>query len=327
MRHDDRHVGEVDRDIVDIHRVRIFEPHVVAAAHAGADAGLPCVEQRGLACFLDRLVERIGETVIWEEALHRRVELEALHAELVDEAARLARTHLSLVRIDRRERDQNVTVLRSELRDFFVFVAAVASLALRIDRKDHGRDVFLAEVRGRFGDSRRMLPWRAEIFRHRALQFVVAVVGVAAARLFRMRVDVDRSDLRDLDHVSSSQAHDRGVVVVIEPVQKFLAQRQHLAGVDATFRRQFAVAHRGRGRSAPGRAPTRVDELVACCDSADRREWMSVRIGIRAEHSARVAGAQHGLVHRTGMREDEKPGVRCGRDPSRPRRARCRQNA
>jgi hypothetical protein len=38
-----------------------------------------------------------------------------------------------------------------------------------------------------------MLPWRAEIFRHRALKFVVAVIEMAAAWLFRMCVDVDRA--------------------------------------------------------------------------------------------------------------------------------------
>ena len=76
--------------------------------------------------------------------------------------------------------------------DLLVLVTPVAGLALGVDGKDHGCDILLAIVRRRFRNGRRMLPWRTEIFRHRALKFVVAVIGMAAARLFRMRVDVDR---------------------------------------------------------------------------------------------------------------------------------------
>jgi hypothetical protein len=118
---------------------------------------------------------------------------------------------------------------------FFVLISAISRFTFSIDRENNSGDILFAIVRSGLGHSRWMAPGRPEIFRHRALQFVIAVVGVAAARLFRMRVDVNCPDLRDIDHVNSSQAHDRGVVVIIEPFQKFLAQRQHLASVDTAF--------------------------------------------------------------------------------------------
>src|ERR1700733_7539398 len=100
MGHDNRHVWEIDGDVVEVHRVRIFEPHVVAGAHPRADACLPGVEQRRLAALLDRFVKRVGKAIVREEPLHRRMKLEALNAKLLDEPARVARTQLALVRID-----------------------------------------------------------------------------------------------------------------------------------------------------------------------------------------------------------------------------------
>src|SRR6266404_2281211 len=165
MRHDDRHVGKIDRDIVDMHRIRILEPHVVAAAHARSDAGLSGVEERRLAGLLDRLVKRIGEAVVRVEPLHGGMKLESLHTELIDEAACFTRADFAFVRIDRSERNQDIAVLGSELSDFLVLVTAIAGLALSIDWKDDGSDILLPEMRGRLLHGRRMLPRRAEIFR------------------------------------------------------------------------------------------------------------------------------------------------------------------
>ena len=78
-------------------------------------------------------------------------------------------------------------------------------LALGIDGKDHRGDVLLAVMGGSLGDGRRMRPRSAEVFRHRALQLVVTVVGVATARLFGVGVDVDGADLGEIDHVFSPQ--------------------------------------------------------------------------------------------------------------------------
>ena len=52
------------------------------------------------ACFLDRLVERIGEAFVGVKALEGRVELEPLDPVMLDQAARLADAHLALVRVD-----------------------------------------------------------------------------------------------------------------------------------------------------------------------------------------------------------------------------------
>jgi hypothetical protein len=77
-------------------------------------------------------------------------------------------------------------------RDLLVLVAPVAGLAFGVDGKDHGCDILFAKMRRGFRNGRRVLPGRAEIFRHRALKFVVAVIGMATAWLFRVRVDIDR---------------------------------------------------------------------------------------------------------------------------------------
>ena len=56
----------------------------------------PVWKSAGFPCLGDCLVERIREHGRWEEALHGRVELEALDAELGDEPSRLARADLAL---------------------------------------------------------------------------------------------------------------------------------------------------------------------------------------------------------------------------------------
>ena len=169
-------------------------------AHAGADAGLPGVEQGGHAALGDRLVEHVGAAVVGIEALHGRVELEAADAEVLDQPPRLARAHLALGRVDAGERDQDVAVLRGELGHLLVVVAPEAGLALGVDRKDHRADLALAEIGGGLRDGRRMLERRLEIGMHAGLEVVIAVVGVGAARLLGMGVDVDGGKLAELEH-------------------------------------------------------------------------------------------------------------------------------
>jgi microcompartment protein CcmK/EutM len=122
------------------------------------------------------------------------VELEALDAVVLHQVKRLAGTELALVRIDRGERNQDIAFLGAGLGNLVVVVAAKSGFALRIDRKDHRCDVHLAIVRRGFGNGRRMLPGRSEILRHRALQIVIAVVGMAAAGLLGMGMRVDCAD-------------------------------------------------------------------------------------------------------------------------------------
>ena len=45
MRHDDRHVRKIHRDVVDRHRVAVFQPDTTAARHACADAAVAGVKE------------------------------------------------------------------------------------------------------------------------------------------------------------------------------------------------------------------------------------------------------------------------------------------
>ena len=109
-------VGEVDRDVVDVDRVRVLEPDPAAAGQARADARLPGVEERGQPGLLDHLVERVGHAVVGEEALHVGMELEAAHAVVGDQAPRLVDAAAALVRVDARERDEDIGVRPSRPR-------------------------------------------------------------------------------------------------------------------------------------------------------------------------------------------------------------------
>src|SRR5437899_2167629 len=146
-----------------------MQPHAVATAHSGANTGLPRVKQSRLAGFGNRFVQRIGHPVIWKEALHGRVKLEALDSKLLDKPPRLARAKFALGWIDRGKRNQNVAVLARKFGDLLVLVSAVAGLPLRIDRKNHGRDILPSIMRRRLRNGRRMAPTGTEILRHARL--------------------------------------------------------------------------------------------------------------------------------------------------------------
>ena len=153
------------------------------------------------ALVLDCLVKLIGYPVVGVEALEGGVKLEPLDTEFAHQTPRLAHAHLALPGVDGGEGNEDVGILRSDLGDFLVLVTAVSRLPLRIDGEDHGGDVLFAVMSGGFRHGWRMLPRRAEIFRHRGLQVVIAVIRVAAARFLRMGVDVDGADLFEVDHV------------------------------------------------------------------------------------------------------------------------------
>ena len=125
------------------------------------------------------------------------MKLEAADAEVADQAARLARARLALRRIDAGERDHHVAVGGGLLRDLLVGIAAVAGLALGIDREDHRADLALAIIARGLLDGRTVVGL-VEIDRHRRLQLVVAVIRMGAARLLGMGVDVDRHQLVDV---------------------------------------------------------------------------------------------------------------------------------
>ena len=84
-------VGEVHGDVVDVDRVGVLQPDAAAPGEARADARVARVEERRQPCLLDHLVERVRHAVVREEALDVRVELEAAHAVVGDQAAALRR--------------------------------------------------------------------------------------------------------------------------------------------------------------------------------------------------------------------------------------------
>ena len=90
MRQDDRQRREVDRDVVDGHRVAVLEAHAAAAGHARADAAVARVEEDRQAGFGKDLVERVRDPVVGEELLQRRVQLEPADDPGIDEPPRLA---------------------------------------------------------------------------------------------------------------------------------------------------------------------------------------------------------------------------------------------
>src|SRR5258708_18131587 len=121
-----------------------MQPHAVAAANSGSNTGLPGVKQRRLAGFGNRLVERIGHPVIWKEALHGGVKLEALDSKLLDKPPRLARAKFALGWINRGKRNQNVAVLARKFGDLLVLVSAVARPPPPPPPQKHRRANFLS---------------------------------------------------------------------------------------------------------------------------------------------------------------------------------------
>ena len=126
------------------------------------------------------------------EALHRRVELEALDAVLLDQLSCLAATHLALVRIDRAERDHDVAVVLRRLGDLLVGDAPAPHLGLGVDGEVDEADLLLAVVRDRLVHRRALA--RAEVLVGGAVVLLaVAVEGVAARDLeVGVRVDGDQ---------------------------------------------------------------------------------------------------------------------------------------
>ena len=77
------------------------------------------MEQRRHAGLLDRPVDRVERLVVREERLDVRVELEAAHAVVADEAANLV-DGVGAVRVDAAERDEHVGVGGGGLGDLLV---------------------------------------------------------------------------------------------------------------------------------------------------------------------------------------------------------------
>src|SRR5436309_2945154 len=111
MREDDRHIREIDRDVVEQHGLRVLEPDAAPATRRRADAGLPGVEKRRQLGLGDCFVQRVSHAVVGKELLHRRVKLEAPDAEVLDQPPRFAHALCAAMGIDAREGDRDVAVL------------------------------------------------------------------------------------------------------------------------------------------------------------------------------------------------------------------------
>src|SRR4051812_49612420 len=72
MRHDDRHVREINCHIVDRHRVSVLQPDPAAAAHPGADAAMAGVKQHRQFRLGEHFVQRIRDAIVRRKLLNRR---------------------------------------------------------------------------------------------------------------------------------------------------------------------------------------------------------------------------------------------------------------
>ena len=196
MREYDLQLGEVDGDIVHVHRVRELEPDAAAAGKAGTDSRMPRVEERGHTRLSDDLVQRVESAIVGIERLHVRVELEPLDVVVANEPLRLLYRPGALVRIDRGERDEHVRIRRRDLGDLLVRNCRAPGHRLRVDGEDDRGELALAVVgrdvlRGR----QRVL---AEVPGSGRAPLRPHAVLTRAADL-RVDVDVDRLDGRDVD--------------------------------------------------------------------------------------------------------------------------------
>ena len=135
--------------------------------------------------------------------LHDAVELESPHPVLLDEVARLARTHPALARIDRGERDDEVVVVRGVLGNFVVADALGAEAALAVDREQAERNLLLAIVADDLGNPG-PLARRLEISGCRVEEPAHDRILGLVARDVGMHVHVDRANLAEVNHVQAS---------------------------------------------------------------------------------------------------------------------------
>jgi hypothetical protein len=198
VRDDDRQVGEVDGDIVEVQRVGVLQPDPTTAGQTRADPGLAAVEERGYAELLQHLVERVGSTVVGIERLDAGVELEAAHPELLDQPSGLGHSGLSFGGVDAGERKQHVGVAPGPLDHRLVGDPGVAQRRLRVDGEDHRRHLPLAVVVRELVERRRSAALDPEVL-VRAGPEVLGQGEVAAPVGLGVRVHVDGGECRDVE--------------------------------------------------------------------------------------------------------------------------------
>src|SRR6266568_3115318 len=154
MGHDDRHIGEIYRDIIKVHGIRVFEAHTAAAAHTGTDTRMPGMKNSWQTGLSDNFIEDIRAAVIWIEFLHGRMKFESSHPEMLDETAGLARSHLSLRGIDACKGYQHVGVLSSDFGNLLIRYSYQASCSLHIYGENNAGHFTLAIVNRDLSDGR-----------------------------------------------------------------------------------------------------------------------------------------------------------------------------
>src|SRR5260370_29180086 len=108
MGHDNGHIRKVDCHVIQVHGIGVFEMHSTSTTHTRPDARMPGMKYRWQTCFRDHLVEDICLPIIGIEFLQGGVKFEATHPEVLDEATRLACSHLPLCRGDTSERNDHI---------------------------------------------------------------------------------------------------------------------------------------------------------------------------------------------------------------------------
>jgi hypothetical protein len=253
VRQNDWHVREVDRDIIDVHRVRVLEANPTAARQARAHAGVPGVEHCWQARLGDDCVQRVGHPVVGEERLQVRVELHPTGS-LADEPASLHHRALAAVRVDADERDQHVAISGGDLEHLVVADGHLAGVRLVVDAEDDRRHPALAIVGGHI---LRVRPAELGVkvprggVEHRGRDRVRGV----AARELRMSVDVYRDNLVEGDvHDAVSTASNSSAWPTA--AQALVSVRTHRIGLIPARTRVRAVA-KPKPRLAPAITATR----------------------------------------------------------------------
>ena len=124
MRHDDLHVGPVNRDIVQMHRVAVGQTQPATATHATADAAVASVKNRGQFVGVDDLVNRPSHFVVRMAALGSRVKFEPAHTLLFNQPLGFTRTEFAFVRIDTGKGNHHVTVVARSFGNLFIGYAS-----------------------------------------------------------------------------------------------------------------------------------------------------------------------------------------------------------
>jgi hypothetical protein len=117
---------------------------------------------------------------------------------VLDQPARLARPHVTLVRVDAGERDHDVGVLRAEFGHFLVRHSAHACGVFGVDRKDDAADLALAIIGGDLGHGR-LARSVLEVFLLCIFKRAGFVVGRPVARHLGVGMHVDRQELVDVE--------------------------------------------------------------------------------------------------------------------------------